>query len=44
MTDDELNKAADVHVKKLDAMPQPQRKRQDAPMDGVVVKKPEAAK
>lgn len=37
MTDDELNRAADAHVKKLDAKPRPKPSRQDAPMDGVVV-------
>jgi len=40
MTDEEFNRLADEHVKKLDAMPRPKRTREDAPMDGVVVKPP----
>ncbi len=43
LSDEELNRLADAHVKKLDAMPPPKRKRVDAPMDGVVVEKPPEA-
>ncbi len=40
MTDEEFNRLADEHLKKLDDMPRPKRTREDAPMDGVVVEPP----
>lgn len=40
MTREEMIEGADAHRKWVDTLPEPKRKRTDAPMDGVVVEPP----